>query len=128
MVYIVLRNRGRGREDAAYVISAIGFALTAEAARQGAETEYHVTAWWGRWENFAQDKNMRRQDKYTGPSKVNLMNTVEQLVTAKVTNGYQIVEDRSSFPEWPILEHGQLWRATPDLLFPGSEVKTGIKL
>lgn len=104
---IVLRNEGRGRRDAPYVLDAVGF-----GNRVNQESEYWLTAYWGRWEKFRPDDldGLQRQEKYRGRSKGTLMDTVQKLVAEEMGEGYQVIEEVSRLPEWPILPHGQNWR------------------
>lgn len=101
---IVLRNQGRGRKDAVYVLDAVGFGNAAEAI-------YWVYAYWGKWEKFRSDDldGLREQQKYQGDCRGSLMTCVRKLVAEKMGKGYQVQEEFSRLPAWPILPHGQDW-------------------
>lgn len=105
---IVLRNRGRGRVDAVYVLDAVGFGNGTSTSA----SEYWLTAHWGKWEKFqpADLDGLQKQEKYHGDCKGTLMAKVQKFVSAKMRNGYQVQEEFSRLPEWPILPHGQNWR------------------
>ena len=106
MVRIVMRNRGNGRKDAVYVVSAAGF--TGPDA-----SEYWVMGYWGPWDRFMQyegTEGLRRQEKYHGACKGTLMETVQRICSEKLRKGYRVQEECSILPEWPILPYGQNWR------------------
>jgi hypothetical protein len=101
-VQIVLRNTIT-RKDAVYVINAIGFS-------GAGGSEYWVTGHWGPWDKFILYEGteaLRHQEKYHGKCKGTLMATVRELVTQKLCNGYKVVKQYSSLPDWPICLYGQ---------------------
>ena len=104
---IVLRNRGRGRVNAVYVLDAVAFRSKSD------ETEYWLTAYWGKWEKFDSSDGvggLQSQEKYHGPCRADLVDKVQKLVSGKMGKGYQVQEELSHLPDWPILPHGQNWR------------------
>ena len=102
MVRIIMRNRGNGREDAVYI-------LDIPPSFGG---DYALTAYWGRWATFLRSKfaQLRWQSKYRGSDKLDLMEAVQRICSEKLRKGYQVQEERSILPEWPILPYGQSWR------------------
>lgn len=106
MVRIVMRNRGNGREDAVYILD-IPPNLTGE---------YSLVAYWGKWATFLRSKfaQLRWQSKYRGPDKLDLIEAVQRICSAKMRRGYKVQEERSILPEWPILPFGQNWREYPE--------------
>jgi len=102
---IVLRNTTT-RKDAVYILDAVGYTA------QGGHPQFALTAYWGRWPTFLQSKfaKLRWQSKYHGASRINLQMKVQEIITAKLCKGYQVQENHSVLPEWPICLYGQNWR------------------
>lgn len=103
---IVLRNTTT-RQDAVYVLDAVGFGNS-----NGGPSEYWLTAYWGRWPRFLAEGvfGLRRQEKYHGHDRLNLIERTRTIVTEKLCNGYQVMEEHSRLPDWCICQWGQNWR------------------
>ena len=97
---IVLRNTST-RLDAVYVLDGTGFGSV-----------YWLTGYWGRWPGFLRDGvfGLRKQEKYCGPAKADLIRKVQEIVSEKLAKGYRVQEDVSRLPQWPIMPYGQDWR------------------
>lgn len=104
---IVLRNKNRGRVDAVYMLDAVRF-----GSDQTGESEYWLTAYWGKWGTFDPSDlaGLQSQEKYHGSCRGSLEIKVQKLVSDKMRKDYQVQETFSRLPEWPILPHGQNWR------------------
>jgi len=103
---IVLRNT-TFRKDAVYILDAVGF-----HSEGSGEYEYWLFAYWGRWAAFLSGGTsvLRKQEKYNGLVKVDLMAITQRIVAEKMNKGYRVQEEMSLLPEWLILPYGQNWR------------------